>query len=190
MEGSAFIPGHSVRLSSDARLPLAISIFYHDVPAAGKAAALMNRLTEKFGSELEVDINLWSFDVLRINEVLDAAMRRTAETDLLVISTAAAEEIPVHARDCLEGTLLLRGNRNIAIVALFDSPDSANQPARDYLKGLCRNPEDSFFCTYDPGLNDCGLTPDRMRQRATAGSSVLDTIMNRPLPGRSNRGHL
>jgi hypothetical protein len=172
---------HSARLSNDARPPLTICVFYCDVPAANEAAELMDRLTRRFGSELEVEINYWNFEVLRLPEVFDTAMRRAAEGDLVVVAPGE-REIPSQLRDCLESALMMRGSRSLAVVALLGGSE-AEAPARDYLKSLCRHPDDSFFCTHDSGMEDGMLTPHHVRQRANSSSSVLDAIMNRPVSG-------
>jgi hypothetical protein len=182
MNTRAITPRHVARLTTDPGLPLRIVLFYRDVPCARRAAALMGRLTNRIGEDVEVENNLWSFDVLRLSEIAAAAKSRTAEADLVLVATSPDEEIAPQVKECLESAMMLRGDRGTALVALFDRKPGTESTAAQYLAQLCRTPDDSFFCTSDLPLDDCELTPERMRQRATASSSVLQDIMHRRVP--------
>jgi len=164
--------------------PLKILILYRNVAAAGKAAALVSRLAERFGSEFDFETSLWSFDVLKLPEVAAFAADRASQSDLVVVSAGSEEMLPSHVAGCLEDGMSRRGDRDTAVVALLDHPARRliAPPLCEALKKLCRlDSGDSFFWTHDLALDSCELTPDRVHQRAKASSSVLNDIMKRPL---------
>lgn len=186
MNTTAVSGSHAARLANDASLPLRIVLFYRDVVCARRAAALLRRLTAGIGEDVEVENNLWSFDVLRLTEISAAASHRTAEADLVLVATSPDEELAPQVKECIESAMMLRGDRGMALVALFDRKASRESAAARYLAHLCRTPEDSFFSTGDLPLDEQALTPERMRERATASSTVLENIMHRRLPDPSS----
>jgi len=172
----------SARLAVHDGAPLAIATFYEDVAAAGKAAALVTRLAEKFGGEFEVKTNLWSFDVLRVGSVADFAAAQASEADLIVVAADCARSLPSEVAECIEAAMTLRGQRSLGFVALpTRAAPGDSAPVCGFLKTLCRHDGDSFFCADDPPLDTCQLTPDRVHHRARSSTAVLDGIMRRPL---------
>jgi hypothetical protein len=164
--------------------PLTILILYRNVTAAGKAAALVSRLAERFGSEFDVETSLWSFDVLKLPEVAAFASDRASQADLVLVSAGPEDTLPAHVASCLQDGMSRRAGRETAVVALLEHPSrrGVEPPLCRDLKKLCRLDDgDSFFWTHDVALDSCELTPDRVHYRAEAPSAVLNGIMMRPL---------
>lgn len=163
--------------------PLIVSIFYHHVNAAGRAIELVNRVTRNVDGDLPVETHLWNFDVLRMDEVNEEAATKTTFADLVVVAAERAHELPAHVKQCLEHAMAVRGGEELAMVALIDDAHpQIHSSACEYLKQLCSATEGCFFSTDTLPLDSCQLTPERVRERASAGSSVLDGIMHRRLP--------
>lgn len=162
--------------------PLVISIFYHDVAAAARAMDLVARVTGNFDDDLPVETHLWNFDVLQLDEVSEQAAVKTAFADLVVVAARHARELPGQVKHCLEQAMRLRTGADVAMVALVDNAHpQIHCSTCDYVKQLCDATEGCFFSAHTLPLDACPLTPERIRERAWAGSSVLDGIMHRRL---------
>ena len=111
-------------------------------------------------------------------------MERFAEADLIVVSSDSIEPLPPHASRCVETAMERRDDNPLAVAALICAPDEAepNSPLCAQLRRICcRNEGDSFFFSRDWSPAEHGLTREEVCARARASSSVLDSIMQRPL---------
>jgi hypothetical protein len=156
---------------AEAGEPLVVSIFYHSVAAASRAIELVHRVTNNFEGDLPLD------------EVGEQAALKTAFADLVVVAAPRADELPPQVKRCLEHAMTLRAGEEVAIVALVDNTHpQLHCSVCEYLKQLCSSAEGCFFSSKTLPLDSCPLTPERIHERAEAGSSVLDGIMRRRLP--------
>jgi hypothetical protein len=168
---------------AEAGEPLVVSIFYHSVAAASRAIELVHRVTNNFEGDLPLETHLWNFDVLQLDEVGEQAALKTAFADLVVVAAPRADELPPQVKRCLEHAMTLRAGEEVAIVALVDNTHpQLHCSVCEYLKQLCSSAEGCFFSSKTLPLDSCPLTPERIHERAEAGSSVLDGIMRRRLP--------
>lgn len=184
MDRTTTSTGRLARLSSERSLPLSVVILYDQASTAAKAAGLVTRVMDNLAGEVDAETSVWSFDVMRLATVAELASTRCAEADLLMVSSRRGERLPDHVARCLDTAMERRGTRSLAVAAVIKDQqgDSHLSPLCDDLKRLCCRAEgDTFFCTQPlPDLEeDTDLTPQRLAQRATSSSTVLESIMHR-----------
>lgn len=159
-----------------------VAVVYESVKTREAGAAFCDCLVQRFRHQHGFDVSWWPFSLLTDSPVSGEALQKAVEADLLIFAASAHTELPEPVRDWIEHWLLLRGEREGALVGLpvaGDVPlagpaqlhlhlrEIAHRAGMDYLTEVPQNlgqpiPDSAeFFC-----------------ERAQMVTSLLDEILS------------
>jgi hypothetical protein len=184
---------NNARLTSEALAPIAgglpefsIVIIYEGTEAGRRAKRLSDRLLREIGDQFRCVQNLWSFDVLSITEVRNAAAGIARAADVVVLSASGDRELAPHVEKWLELWAWMIDGTDPALVALFESADGeCARKIRTGLRALARDkqlkffPHPTFESSADPGGRRV-QTPGRLQPpafqmaRSSGGTEIHD----------------
>ena len=121
--------------------------FYENVAAGLRARLFCERLVRVLDLTLEEQI--WSFDVLGIREVRNAAASAARKADVVIVSLSNRGVLPDTIRAWLDLWLWLIQDEHPALVALFDSSETEKIGSiRTDLRAIARR-GGIDFCPYE-----------------------------------------
>lgn len=100
-----------------------IVVIYENADAGRHAKRFSDKLLSEIGEHCQCVRNLWSFDVLSITEVRNAAASSARAADLLIVSTSGKCELSPHVGKWLDLWAWLIDGASPALVALFQDPN-------------------------------------------------------------------
>lgn len=107
----------------DAPTGFRIAMIYENADAGRHAKRFSDQLLGKIGEECECVRNLWSFDVLGIKEVRNAAVSAATAADLVIVSVSGERDLFPTAEAWLEVWAWMIDGTNPALVGLFQKRD-------------------------------------------------------------------
>ena len=123
-----------------------IVIIYEDADAGRRAKRFSDRLLREIGDQFRCVRNLWSFDVLAITDVRNAAAGIARTADLVVVSASGERELAPQAEEWLDLWGWLIDGSTPALVALFENAEGEfTRQIRSVLSALARDKRLEFF---------------------------------------------
>ena len=99
-----------------------VTTVYEDLRTGRRAEQFYHKLSCQFDEEeCTLQHNLWSFEVLKLAEVSDAAAKKAAASDFIIISMHGDSDLPRAVRDWFDRWLTIRSNGMAAMIVLLDS---------------------------------------------------------------------
>jgi hypothetical protein len=127
--------------------PIFSAVLIYEGLAAGKRAKqFYERLTAKFDGDYRFTEEAWSFKVLGLAPIANAAASAAAAADIVIFSVSGTNQLPAKVEEWIESWVRLINEGNPALVALFDSP-VANRAVtiRAYLRRVTEGRRIDFF---------------------------------------------
>ncbi len=160
-----------------------VVIVYDDRNAANRAMSVFRGLVRQFSDEFEFHCHLWRFDLLDLPEAREAAIRTGAASDLLIVSAWCDIDLPASVKDWIERSVAGKAPGSAALAALLESrcrSSDVQHRTREFLKSAAdRRLMDFFLHEVDLPQSNLDLTAEVLAERANAGSSVLEGILQR-----------
>jgi hypothetical protein len=179
----------STLVEADSGPPFNVLIAYEDFETGKHAKRTYDYLAENLGPECQLTNQMWKFDALSIPKLREIAVRDASLADIIIISSHG-ETLPEYVNKWID-SWLMQGSEALALVALFDQPESELGVAsmKNYLAEIARRAGMEFFAQPDewPG-SERDEAPSFVVQRAsTANDRTLSTLArvnprNSPLP--------
>ena len=126
-----------------------VVIAYEDFETGKHAKKTYDYLAEHLGRDCQFSQQMWKFDVLAVPKLRDIAARDAAAADIIIVSAHGTNPLPDEVTSWIQ-MWLAEGCRAIALVALFDSEEYLDNPARAQLAAAARRGGMEFFS--QPGL--------------------------------------
>lgn len=169
-----------------------VIIIYDDLPTREEAVKFSDGLVRRFWSEYEFDVGWSSMKQLEKSDVAKTSAENAAKADLLVFALKPEGELP----DCffawVDRWIDKRGEREGALAGLLDPAANPNGIATQkylYLRTLAHRAGMDYLMQLPENMvRTIPDSIDSYAQRASTKTSVLDEILNRPLPGASPKG--
>lgn len=155
METATLIP-ESRALLNDIRRVFNIVMIYEDADAGRRVKRFSDKLLYALGDEYHYQRNLWSFDVLAITNVRNAAAGVARAADVVIVSASGNHDLSIQVEKWLDLWAWLTNETNPALVALFENTDGRSaQEIRRRLRALTANKQLGFFphTTFEPSAN-------------------------------------
>jgi hypothetical protein len=169
-----------------------VVVIYEDVSTREEAVKFSDNLFRRFWSEYEFDVSWWAVSELEKSEHAATAAEKAVKADLLVFALTPEGELP----DCLfawvDRWIEKRGEREGALAGLLDPAASPNGVATQkylYLRSLAHRTGMDYLMQLPENM--ARTIPDSIdsyAERASTRTSVLDEILNRPMPAASPKG--
>jgi hypothetical protein len=163
------------------RPTLNVVIVYEDFAAGKHAQETYDFLVNQLGQDFDFSNQMWKFDVLDIPKMRELAVRDTAASDLVLVSTHGAGELPDGAKCWLNEWAGNKGNTK-ALVALVDRPaDLFGEVTsiRSCLQEAARRAGVDFFGQPDelPALEE-DFSVQQISERAQQTSALLTDFIH------------
>jgi len=144
---------NNARLTPESRPPIAgglrkfnIVIIYEDADAGRRAKHFSDSLLREIGHQFRCVQNLWSFDVLSITEVRNAAAGIARAADLVVLSASGEHELSPRVEKWLALWTWMIDGSTPALVGLFENAEGEfTQIITGRLSALARKERLEFF---------------------------------------------
>jgi hypothetical protein len=121
-----------------------VVIAYEDFETGKHGKNTYDFLVEHLGEECQFSNQMWKFDVLSVPKLREMAAKDAAAADIIVIAAHGRNDLPTPVKAWIESWQSEK-IRAIALVALFDSDDYIDNPARSYLAGVAERAHIDFF---------------------------------------------
>jgi hypothetical protein len=115
----AFNPNETCDLGN--RPTFYVVIIYEDSKAGRRAKHFYDRVIQELEDECDFSLELWSFQVLALPGIGNAAARAAAHADFVILSMYGKSQLSVQAKDWIVRWSGLIGDCKPALVALLDS---------------------------------------------------------------------
>jgi hypothetical protein len=136
------------------RKPLTIVLVYDGFTDLIRAYHIWAKLVARFRKEIQIVSSAWNFAMLRDPRFCEEAARRTADADMIVLSTGGRAALPDHIRNWISAWLPWKKGRRDALVAVLDEQSRSSAAAaelRDHLLQTAQQSGMDFFCNTDHG---------------------------------------
>jgi hypothetical protein len=153
---TATLPPQSRALLNGTPPEFNIVMIYEDGDAGRRAKRFSDKLLHEIGCRCQCVRNLWSFDVLAITNVRNAAAGIARAADLVIVSTSGERELSPHIEKWLDLWAWLIDGTNPALVALFENANGEHAgKIRWSLRGLAAGKRLPFFAhtTFEPSAD-------------------------------------
>jgi len=154
MQQTARISNLVSRLRPGRRAPLKIVVVYDGFGDLIRAHETWTEVAAQLKHKVQVVSSVWNFALLRDPRQRQRAARKTADADMLVLSTGGRSELPAHVRHWFSSWAPWKQGRRDALVAVLDkqTPPSTNASRlRDFLRQVAEQTGMDFFCNTDGG---------------------------------------
>jgi hypothetical protein len=124
-----------------------VVIAYEDFAAGKHAQETYDYLVQRLEGELELDRQMWKFDVLKNLKMRELAVEDAAAADLIIISTHGMGDLPEGVWSWIDRWVAHEGSA-MALVTLVDRPrayEGEDNPIRFYLQRVARRAGMDFF---------------------------------------------
>jgi hypothetical protein len=121
-------------------------LIYEGLAAGRRAKHFYEKLTAEFGGDFRFTEDAWSFKVLGLAPIANAAASAAAAADLVIFSVSGTSQLPLKVEEWIESWVRLINQGNPALVALFDSPIANSAVTiRAYLRKVTESKRLDFF---------------------------------------------
>ena len=165
---------------------LRVVLLYENRAAGQRAMRLLDWLDERIGEQMELQPQLWRFDLLKDPEWRALAQADAANAQLIVVATCSDADLPGAVKSWLTDWAARSIPGEAALVALLSShrPRAGGESsAYRFLQTTAREAGQAFFAQElrGPSLST-EINLEAIRRRAEATSSVLLGILERDRP--------
>ncbi len=132
---------------AESRPTLNVVIMYEDFAAGSHAQETYDFLVSQLGHDFDFNNQMWKFDILENSKMRQLAVKDAAASDLILVSTHGAGELPEGAKCWINEWAENKGSAK-ALVALVDRPTdlfAENTSIRSYLQEAARRADVDFF---------------------------------------------
>lgn len=112
-------PRNVVTCLTDTPSEFHIVILYEDGDSGRRGKRISDKLLLESGGEGGCSRQLWSFDVLAISDVAEAAATAAGQADLLIVSVSGERELPEHVQGWL-ARWISRIDKKPSLMATFE----------------------------------------------------------------------
>src|SRR2546427_13287377 len=105
-----------------------VVILFENAHMRERVVEICDRLIERSWAEQRFDVTWWSFEMLADPQLMRQSAGKAIEADLILFGMQPEGRLPGEVKDWVESWTLRRGDREGAVVGLFD-PQSAHQLA-------------------------------------------------------------
>lgn len=146
-----------------------------------------DNMVSRFWPEMEFQMHWCSFDQLATTDIADAAARRAALANIIIIATGVETALPDNVKVWMDEWCHQRHGREGALIALVEgSPEiPTNAVIHQDLRNLAHRAGLDYL-THEPAFAPAPL-PDEsawFNHKAAEMSSVLESILDRPIQPR------
>ena len=179
----------STLVEADSGPPFNVLIAYEDFETGKHAKRTYDYLAENLGRECQLTNQMWKFDAFSIPKLREIAVRDATQADIIIISSHG-DTLPGYV-DKWINSWLMQGSEALALVALFDRPESqfGVTSLKNYLADIARRAGMEFFAQPDEWPErERDEAPSFLVQRGSpANDRVLSTLRgvnprNEPIP--------
>ncbi len=164
---------------------------YADLAAGVRAKAMVERLAAELRPRLEIENDLWKFELLSHGPLRQCSAGAAAEADMVLIAAPGAAELPDPVRNWIEDWLAWKRKGPCALVALLSVKEKAPglpPPLGAWLRQIARMSHLDFFCkTGDWWREDFEYYVDTIRRRSERRSAVLEEMLHLELRSQLQR---
>lgn len=161
-----------------------VAVVYESAETREAGVAFCDCLVQRFWHRLGFAVSWWPFSQLTDSETSSEALEKAINADLLVFTTSAHTELPGNIRDWIEHWLLLRGEREGALVGLpvaGDVEPAAPAQLHLYLREVAHRAGMDYLTEVPQNLGQpIPDSADFFCERAQMVTSVLDEILSQP----------
>ena len=150
----AFNPNQTVDIAD--RPTFYVVIIYEDSRAGRRAKHFYDRVIQELEDECDFSLELWSFEVLELPGIGNAAARAAAHADFVILSMHGKSQLSVQTKDWIVRWSGLIGDCKPALVALLDSRTTGRVTVAstlDYLRKVADRKNMSFYAHTSSGLS-------------------------------------
>ena len=150
----AFNPNQTVDIAD--RPTFYVFIIYEDSRAGRRAKHFYDRVIQELEDECDFSLELWSFQVLALPGIGNAAARAAAHADFVILSMHGKSQLSVQTKDWIVRWSGLIGDCKPALVALLDSRTTGRVTVAstlDYLRKVADQNNISFYAHTSSGLS-------------------------------------
>jgi hypothetical protein len=125
-----------------------VVIIYEDCPTGKRAKLFYDKLIHQLEDDCVFSLQLWSFPVLAIPEVTNAAVDSIAEADFVIFSLRGEAGLPARLRMWIETWPRQIFDRDPMLIALVDKTtarDDRNALTSAYLRDVAQTNRMLFF---------------------------------------------
>ena len=163
------------------RPTLNVVIVYEDFAAGKHAQETYDFLVNQLGQDFDFNNQMWKFDVLENAKMRELAVRDTAASDLVLVSTHGSGELPDGTKCWLNQWAESKGSAK-ALVALVDRPVNLfgeTSAIRSFLQVVARRAGVDFFGQPDdlPERED-DFSTEQIHDRAERTSLILTDFIH------------
>jgi hypothetical protein len=167
-----------VSLMNESSDTFSVLALYEDLGSGKHARRTYQLLVDNLEEECECALHMWSFDVLAIPALRQAAGRDAKTADIILISSRGGRELPATVLGWMEDSIAT-GMRALAIVGLLDpsSRDTSCWPATcQQLAQAARRAGMEFFA--QPDLPPAGMLQELSDENGdlTKVGGLLDAV--------------
>ena len=141
--------------------PIKVIIVHENTTAGLQAANVLQDLAAQLENKLGININpweicshVWRFEWLLNPQLCEQAVAESIDADMIIVSTDACTELPVHVRGWIESVLPRKEGATalVAILGRKDGPQAGPLPSEQYLRQLAHHNHIDFLCHTADGL--------------------------------------
>ena len=122
-------------------------IIYEDRATGIRAKCFYEDLVYELKGKFDLNLDLWSFQVLSIQKIGHSAALVAAQADVVLLSLCGDAELPAEIREWIETWSQLIAGNDPALVLLVDRHQTSKTcVAVDYLQGVANKLGIDFFC--------------------------------------------
>lgn len=163
-----------------------VLLLYEDMAAGQRAMRLFERLNEQVHDEIELQPQLWRFDLLEDTEWRALAQADAANAHLIVVATRSDIDLPAGVKSWLAAWCANSIPGSSALVALLSSQRAAGEgesPVHHILHFAARQAGQDFFAQEVRATSlKSDMSVEAIRRRAETTSSVLLGILEQSRP--------
>ena len=139
----------STLVEADSGPPFNVLIAYEDFETGKHAKRTYDYLANNLGRECQLTNQMWKFDAFSIPKLREIAVRDATLADIIIISSHG-DILPEYVENWVD-SWLMQGSEALALVALFDRPESQFDAAslKSYLADVARRAGLEFFAQPD-----------------------------------------
>jgi hypothetical protein len=186
-------PPESPLLLTGAPPEFNIVVIYETANPGRHAKRFSDKLLSEIGDDCQCVRSLWSFDVLGITAVRNAAAGAARAADLLIVSTSGESELSPHVEKWLDLWVWLIDDASPALVALFQDRDGgcvrniiinlrrlAGERGLEFFPHATFQPSASLVCSERQHLADSTPRHSNRAEPAGAGTTAAQSVTENP----------
>ena len=131
---------------------LALLAAFEDSVTCTRVKEFCQSLARDLGARCKIIQHVWPFSTLRMRELQEIAAEEAAVADLVIVASHQADSLPEEVKGWIERWLQHKAPRPAVLLALLDPVyQGAENPLREYLRGVARRGGMEFMMDWDVG---------------------------------------